>query len=86
MPKPVNGRCYDAEKRFDKLLSRMLVQVSSFPLSAMFGMCTFFLFVCVLCQRRLEGLVHPEKDYQLVDSTPSSSLQAGGKGAASAEV
>jgi len=37
----------------------MRVQVSSFPLSAMFGMCTFFLLVCVLCQRRLDNLVYP---------------------------
>lgn len=41
----------------------------------MFGMCTFFLLVCVGCQKRLEGLVHSDKDYQLVD---------GGAGAAAA--
>ena len=62
------------------------MQVSSFPLSAMFGMCTFFLLVCVVCQRHLDSLVHPEKDYQLVDSQPSASLQSVGKGGSTAQV
>ena len=62
------------------------MQVSSFPLSAMFGMCTFFLLVCVVCQRHLDSLVHPEKDYQLVDSQPSASLQSVGKGSSTAQV
>ena len=32
------------------------VQVSSFPLAMMFGMCSIFLFLATLCQKRLENL------------------------------
>ena len=31
-------------------------QVSSFPLSLMFGMCSGFLFLAAACQKRLENL------------------------------
>lgn len=34
-----------------------VLQVSKFPLSAMFGMCSVFLVVAGLCQRRLDALV-----------------------------
>lgn len=64
----------------------MWAQVSAFPLSAMFGMCAFFLFVCVLCQKRLESLVHPEKDYQLVEGESASPSQPGSKAAFLANV
>lgn len=54
----------------------VLYNVSSFPLSAMFGMCTFFLLVCVLCQRRLDTLVHSD-GYQSLVNDPSTSKSAG---------
>ncbi len=43
-------------------------QVSKFPLSYMFAMCSLFLGVCAVCQRRLEGLVggHSTKNYEAV--------------------
>ena len=37
------------------------VQVSSFPLAAMFGMCAFFLLVCLACQRQFASIVHYEQ-------------------------
>ena len=42
------------------------VQVSSFPLSTMFGMCSAFLGICVVCQRRLDQVVRYE--HTLADS------------------
>ena len=57
------------------------LQVSSFPLATMFGMCTAFLGVAALCQRRLHGLVvAAEKEHALADS--NSLLLAGVKGGA----
>lgn len=44
----------------------MSVQVSSFPLSTMFGMCSAFLGICVICQRRLDQVVRYE--HTLADS------------------
>lgn len=46
-------------------------QVSSFPLSTMFGMCSAFLAVCAICQRRLDRVVHAEKGQELADSNAS---------------
>ena len=55
--------------------------MSSFPLATMFGMCTAFLAVAALCQRRLHGLVvAAEKEHALTDS--NSKLLAGIKGGA----
>lgn len=45
------------------------MQVSSFPLSTMFGMCSAFLGICVLCQRRLDQVVRLE--HTLADSNAS---------------
>ena len=42
------------------------MQVSSFPLSTMFGMCSAFLGLCVICQRRLDQVVRYE--HTLADS------------------
>jgi hypothetical protein len=39
----------------------LLLQVSSFPLSTMFGMCSFFLIVCLFCQRQFASIVHYEQ-------------------------
>ena len=39
----------------------VLYNVSSFPLSTMFGMCSFFLCVCMLCQRRFASILHHEQ-------------------------
>jgi len=39
----------------------LLLQVSSFPLSTMFGMCSFFLIVCLFCQRHFASIVHYEQ-------------------------
>lgn len=39
----------------------VLYNVSSFPLSTMFGMCSFFLMVCLLCQRQFASIVHYEQ-------------------------
>ncbi len=39
----------------------MPVQVSSFPLSTMFGMCSAFLLVCLACQRHFASIVHLEQ-------------------------
>ena len=38
-----------------------IMQVSSFPLATMFGMCSFFLMVCLLCQRQFASIVHYEQ-------------------------
>ena len=35
--------------------------MSSFPLSAMFGMCSIFLVLASFCQRRLDGIVTKER-------------------------
>ena len=45
------------------------MQVSSFPLSTMFGMCSAFLGICVICQRRLDHVVRYE--HTLADSNAS---------------
>lgn len=37
-----------------------VMQVGSFPLAVMFGMCSLFLLICVLCQRRLDSLVRAQ--------------------------
>lgn len=50
----------------------VLQNVSKFPLSFMFGMCSLFLGVAALCQRWLERLVTVDNargEYQLVDNT-----------------
>lgn len=39
----------------------VLYNVSSFPLSTMFGMCSFFLLVCMMCQRHFASIVHYEQ-------------------------
>ena len=39
----------------------VLYNVSSFPLSTMFGMCAFFLLVCLACQRQFASIVHYEQ-------------------------
>ena len=39
----------------------VVLQVSAFPLSAMFGMCSLFLGVAALCQRRLHQVVAGEE-------------------------
>ncbi|CAL5220451.1 g2470 [Coccomyxa viridis] len=44
----------------------VLYNVSSFPLSTMFGMCSAFLGICVICQRRLDQVVRYE--HTLADS------------------
>ena len=47
----------------------MCAQVSSFPLSLMFGMCGAFLFLAAACQKRLENLTSGPaagKDYSSV--------------------
>lgn len=38
----------------------VLYNVGSFPLAIMFGMCSLFLLICVLCQRRLDSLVRAQ--------------------------
>ncbi len=45
------------------------MQVSSFPLSMMFGMCSAFLGICAICQRRLDHVVRYE--HTLADSNAS---------------
>lgn len=37
------------------------LQVSSFPLATMFGMCSLFLLICFLCQRHFASIVHWEQ-------------------------
>ena len=37
----------------------------------MFGMCSAFLAVCAICQRRLDRVVHAEKGQELADSNAS---------------
>ncbi|GAB4815724.1 hypothetical protein N2152v2_002770 [Parachlorella kessleri] len=39
----------------------VLYNVSSFPLSTMFGMCSAFLLVCLACQRHFASIVHLEQ-------------------------
>lgn len=54
------------------LNGHIAMQVSKFPLSFMFGMCSLFLGVAALCQRWLERLVTVDNargEYQLVDNT-----------------
>ncbi|BDA45879.1 Molybdate-anion transporter [Coccomyxa sp. Obi] len=46
----------------------VLYNVSSFPLSTMFGMCSAFLAICAICQRRLDRVVHAEKGMELLDT------------------
>lgn len=43
------------------VVASLAVQVSSFPLSTMFGMCSAFLAACAICQRRLDRVVHAER-------------------------
>lgn len=40
----------------------VLYNVSSLPLSAMFGMCSFFLLVCMVCQNRFANIVAQHKN------------------------
>mmetsp|Transcript_13957 Transcript_13957/g.42093 ORF Transcript_13957/g.42093 Transcript_13957/m.42093 type:complete len:460 (-) Transcript_13957:1680-3059(-) len=46
----------------------VLYNVSKFPLSYMFAMCSLFLAIAALCQKRLEGLVS-KKDYESVKAS-----------------
>ena len=50
------------------------MQVSVFPLSAMFGMCSLFLLVASLCQRRLDTIVTKEQALQKSEQGEVSSL------------
>ena len=53
------------------------VQVSKFPLSVMFAMCSLFLGVAATCQRWLESITAAENskgDYELVDNNASTLL------------
>ena len=43
------------------VLDSPLLQVSSFPLSTMFGMCSFFLVVCLFCQKYFASIIHQEQ-------------------------
>ena len=52
----------------------MCMQVSSFPLSAMFAMCSLFLVVASICQRRLDGLVNGHHVQQSDDAEVKSLL------------
>ena len=52
------------------------MQVSSFPLSAMFAMCSLFLVVASLCQRRLDGLVNKDRPLQSDDAEAKTLLSA----------
>ena len=45
------------------------MQVGSFPLSVMFGMCSIFLLVRAFCQRQLDTLVR-QQGYTAVSPEP----------------
>ena len=45
------------------------MQVGSFPLSVMFAMCSLFLLVCAVCQRRLDTLVR-QQGYTSISPEP----------------
>lgn len=62
------------------------LQVSAFPLAAMFGMCGLFMIAALFCQRKLEGLVHDvDRDsFTIVDSN-SEALRDGARKAHTAK-
>eukprot|EP00475_Leptophrys_vorax_P032159 TRINITY_DN49376_c0_g1_i1.p1 TRINITY_DN49376_c0_g1~~TRINITY_DN49376_c0_g1_i1.p1 ORF type:complete len:464 (+),score=58.31 TRINITY_DN49376_c0_g1_i1:65-1456(+) len=53
----------------------VLYNVSAFPITAMFGMCSFFLAIAALLQRRLLGIVSKQAAYAPVDTWESQELQ-----------
>jgi hypothetical protein len=57
----------------------ILYNVSSFPLATMFGMCSFFLLVCMACQRQFANIVHQEQAGSHFDEDRAAA--AAGKGA-----
>ena len=55
---------------------KLCSQVSSFPLSAMFGMCSLFLVLASICQRRLDVLTRKERVTQSDAQEASTLLSA----------
>ncbi|PRW59019.1 molybdate-anion transporter-like isoform A [Chlorella sorokiniana] len=56
----------------------VLYNVSAFPLSTMFGMCTLFLIICLACQRHFASILHWEQAGSHFNE--DQHLEAGSKG------
>lgn len=58
----------------------ILYNVSSFPLATMFGMCSFFLLVCMACQRQFANIVHLEQAGSHFNEDEAAAAGGPGKG------